>query len=277
MSTVTCVDTRLAGSRHRLCLVTRPRCSLAVMPKRLSPHLGYVFLEHGPATSGTILFHAKTRARVVLAEPVGSWRLEFFEDGFGAVLDESTDEAVLVAELLAVAMYEDSDTGEVWFACDDGRQPGRWKFPVHDRHQLRTAHVRPGPTQATLLLHIAVFMVPRMLCLVFWDLLQLYKAAGFVAGKGPRGLPRWEQRFASCGIPGVLLRSRRPQDGVDHADLASSTCRILPFPTVDTVGLVALLSAWANPAKGSSGMRRVDDRYACEAILQGLCLSLEGG
>lgn len=138
---------------HCLCLATRPRCSLAAMPKRLSPHLGDAFLEHDPATLGSILFHAKTRDRVVLAEPVGSWRLEFFEDGFGAVLDESTDEGVLVDELLAVAMYEDSDTGEVWFACDDGRQPGRWKFLGHDRHHSRNAHVRPGPTRATLLVY----------------------------------------------------------------------------------------------------------------------------
>lgn len=83
------------------------------MAKELLPHRGHVFLEWVPETSPHVLFHALTHERVDLGDPAGAWRLEFFEDDFAAVPDDSDQDGRLVDEVLSIAVYRGTGSGEL--------------------------------------------------------------------------------------------------------------------------------------------------------------------
>lgn len=251
------------------------------MPKALLPHRGHIFIDWDANEAQYFLLHGLTRERVTLGAPHGAWRLEYFEDDFAAIVDDSEDEGRLVDEMLSVAVYRDTDTGDMWLERQGAQGSVLSRFEGFDRHHLRNAHVRAGPTHAAIKMQIAVFHRPRSLCQVFWDLLQFYRVAGFVAGKGAsdwlyRGIGRWERRLRTAGIPGLLLRSRMLGGDMAVVNLSCCLCRVLPFPTVDTIGLVALLALWSNSSRGSTGLRRTEDRMSCQFIMEGLCLSLAG-
>lgn len=245
----------------------------------LLPHEGYVFLEYDPATEAHFVVHGLSRERARLEPPTrGEWAIHWFEDGFGAIVDDGEGE-VLLDEILKTAAYIERASGKIWLVTDTPESCTRVSHQADfDKHVLRNASVKVGSTGAQVRLQIACFTKPRKLCCIFWDLLTLYEVACFVSGKGVashwlyRGISRWERHLSALGLPGKILRSK-PAFG-EQALLLGENSRVLLFPSIDTIGLLVMLAAWSVSAKGSFGMLSPSDRESSKAILRGLCRSL---
>ena len=110
----------------------------------LCPHEGLLYLDV-LGVSHTLLGHKTTLEKVVL--PHGSWELVYL-DGVGAVQDRTTDEVILVEDILKRTLYTNSFDGHCYVRDSSGQgesynittklrmyKPGTASWHLKDMHK----------------------------------------------------------------------------------------------------------------------------------------------
>jgi hypothetical protein len=255
----------------------------------LVPHRNHVVLEHDEWEPGWFLHHCRSGERVRLAEPPESdqaWQLVFDEEGFGTVTSENCqeEEELSVDDRLQWGLYEDGK-GQQLIVHEDGTQVKLWEACL--QHDLYKVSLSVGSTHREVEVIVGVFDRHVLMCQVQWSLPSLHGALGFRRFDVPNDWiygrwGSWQKAFANRHIPGVLLRSRpyagSRMDSEAHAAQQDDYphLRVLPFPSVDSIGLVGTLANAALCLVQRGGLRSPACVAASLEVLQGVLGLLAG-
>jgi hypothetical protein len=126
--------------------------------------------------------------------------------------------------------------------------------------------------------------MPMVLSKVRWNLADVHEILGFKqyghVGKWIyRRWQSWENLFNTRHIPGSLLRSRAySPTTIDAAeDTLSPWPRVLPFASIDTIGLIGMLATAGLCSVQHGGLRHDADAAACREVLKGLVDAISSG
>lgn len=137
-----------------------------------------------------------------------------------------------------------------------------------------------GPTSSEHKFDVAVMARARHGFYSFWSLTDLYRTLHFemynrVASRWAWGiLPSCEKFIGRCCDDQVI---RNMPYSSSETECEGGQDRILPWHSISSLALIALLSRWSAAGARSGGLVAVQARRACSSMLEGLCDSVLKG
>lgn len=242
-----------------------------------TPHMGFVFIDWDAFAERWVLTHTRTCERVEL--PFGADQkpdLLFDCEGFAAVVLDDT-EPELAEDLFKQQLFSTPDGGlNVIITECDGSVTNASLSALESLWKIASLRAPVGPLRAEAQVDFAVFDRPRFGCRCWWNVLSLHQVGGFVFKvKFPsiwlhKGLPGWVEMLTWLHAAGHVALSKRYKE-----DSSDSDNRLLPWVSVSSVGLLALLSAWSWGSKRRCGLQSEENQERARLLLAAFTLILD--
>ena len=235
-------------------------------------HEGHVYVDQDHKMRAWVVSHGLTGESRVL--PGASWsdtvEATADDDGFMCVFGQEYP-VTLVDEVLTDRLYI-APGGEVLLATSEGDGSvlmGRLKW-LNQQVDFATLTFVLGPNRAEKSQEVVLFGRPAGGARVWFNILSLYDFAGFAFKvKYPsvwlhKHLSAWLDMMDRFGLSGHVRKSKP----YDHSEVDDE--RILPFVTVSSFGLFALLGSWRHSPQRRCGMGSSANIAAVEGVLTAL-------
>lgn len=212
--------------------------------------VGFVYLSKDPDSGRTSLCHRLTHeSRLLPGSPDVCWDIHFDAGRAwcAGYIDGDFQHTVEAMEVLQKSVYVD-DAGHRYALFE---QDGALAYERLASHSVEytgiTIHLAFGACAAAAApIDAAMLLEARQGARVWWNLLALHDALGFrhgvrTAGKWVMdGMDTWQKFMRDViGLRGHVMKSK-PYSNVEDSDVLNEY-RFMPFPSVSSIGLVALM------------------------------------
>lgn len=234
------------------------------------------------------LVHGLTHERVALPEvDGGEWFLEADDDGVPFLFTDADDvDPIFVGPLLSLKVLR-SETGRLHVFDAQREQLVSTLEKFQAPHELASVQVECGHPRTTTSVDVAIFRLCRVGGSFSWSLSQLFyqlrfgeaRASTSVAGRWcATSWASWEKRSRWLNLEGALLKSSSYSNSEGKLSDAEVEQRVLPWPSMTTALLSAMLLVWGALPRHEGGLRCVLGRAACKAFWEGLlrCACCDG-
>lgn len=233
-----------------------------------------------PATSEQQhLVHLLTHERVALPSELGDvWQLDVDTQERPMVFLLESDGALLVESLLTFTIFGDLD-GNRWVV---ERQQNRLMGTLLQwvsAHQLGSARLQFGVPPSTFSFDVAVFQLPQPGGAVAWSLHSIFTELKLGSNRSSTGLAgrwcacnweAWLRKLQVLDLQGSMTRSSRTTVLSSNVSISEAESRVLPWPSVTSSGLLALLLIWSKLERHDGGLREQCHREVCLSLLRHL-------
>jgi hypothetical protein len=234
------------------------------------PHAGKVFIDRTAA--GFVVTHMDTLRRqaipAIFIEPF----LTFGDGGFGCIVDEGSDNSVLLEDFLTRILYR-TDMGELWVMepAMTG-QTSQWSLTQRLREFISSpVTIKLGPNYAGMQCY--KMALPRGSCFLAWSTFDFYKQLNLVCYKKQPSkwayemMPSWVAVLARLELTGHAIKS---YTHLTAADCMLHTECVLPTPAMTTIGTLVLFAKWACATPRHGGLRDVAARALADRFFRAL-------
>lgn len=252
----------------------------------LVPDFDFIYLRFDAGTGCQFDGHTVLNDEANLGS--SGWVLSRAADGF-AFLHKSYDgdaqgheQVEWVGEVLPRWLCERAsgdDSGDLFVIDARGPSPGR----VFELASLQNAGVqckanlKPTQLSCVATIYCEIFRLPRLACIVWWRLQDIYSMCGLggiAAGRSGawwvhRYWPTWIKWLVEIGLGSAVHKpTARPSNASEVAETHEP--REVRWPAASAPGLMAMLSRFAYAPRHLGGLKAPGDRTACQQILNTL-------
>lgn len=232
------------------------------------------------------LYNRLTCERVCVGSGGGALCLGFDEDGEAFVYAESgAGEPKMSSELLHDTIYTSGAGRQLVVTTTVDGQVRRFLDHLLCEHVIAHIGLVFGDVMKQVDLRVAIFALPLAGCKLLWDISSAFRVLGLGHDRADDHAGKWVadtwavwlKMARSLGLEAAMLKSAPYARKETPALSTSAERRVLPWPSVATSMLLAMMVRWAacSPARG--GLKNEKSRAVCSSFVHAILASLADG
>lgn len=245
----------------------------------LLPLKGFLLLSRPHDSDCAFVIHSLTLEKSPL--PPGQWSLQWDEEGFAALIDESGNdrEPLLAEDILRRRLFRTLDGELVVSELSQGEHSRRqWSLSTRLQESESIQVSFPvGPLREDIHIQAVYLRWPRSGMHHWWSMKCVYGLLKLTCFKGvaskwvyesAKGWKGWFAQLLGSEAMHFMPSRLSAMGGSTSECLVPMPC--LDWPAASTLGLILLLCRWSGCAPRSGGLRDREAAFAARALLEGL-------